>query len=539
MRVLPVRIYSNTPKRYDNLYKNRKNERQTPATDIFSYKNQFLGENSVSFKGMPCSTGNFPMKKVYKLECPSCGQVMLTNKQVNSFANKASGRKGCKLSDTLLEKAPYYRGVERVISEEMVELLNDYPEADLKTATTLLAADAKTNLENSQRKILSQMREESKKLSDDKRKDMETALDTAEEKILKSGQDSFFKRKEFIGSIEEIRDKYKNAEDENEIELLNGIVKMAQEMPNSESNKNAFYVKYSRNRSNEEIARRLVLPSIVTTEHVQAHSKGGENNTANYIPMCGECNSKRGNMPYHDWFKIHPEMPYNLQKYIDSVSQMIFDGTLDDDEYLDTYVDEIICAISNATNGELKLKKPDPKTLEMYTAELERKEKQEILIAKIDKIERALDKTKRAKTKLEGDEEYVQMVDWAKQMPKDEQNPETNVHPPYETVEDIEEKIKEKTKLLNKIQKLKKSYDSLIASTHSSQDSDERLAELRDILSELNESGCDVNKIRAEIKALKKRRTEISFKLKNVHIDDNIAQLEQKLKELKREYDSI
>ena len=136
--------------------------------------------------------------------------------------------------------------------------------------------------------------------------------------------------------------------------LKEELIKTAEALPNSESSVSAFYAKYSR-RGNNEIVRRLLTPAIATAEHIKPRSLGGLDNTANYIAECGTCNSNRSSMPYNEWFKQMPQMPENLQDYINNIAPRIERG-----EYpgYETYIDDIIESIKEETEGKLVLKNP-------------------------------------------------------------------------------------------------------------------------------------------------------------------------------------
>ena len=46
------------------------------------------------------------------------------------------------------------------------------------------------------------------------------------------------------------------------------------------------------------------------------------------LVLCEKCNSERGSIPYPIWFKMHPDMPDNIQKNMDIIIKEINLGRL-------------------------------------------------------------------------------------------------------------------------------------------------------------------------------------------------------------------
>ncbi len=362
---------------YNNIYKNRdylntcgrKSVCTSPlAPDnpenfkpLSSVQNSFFYiPNSPSFGGMQCSPSTFNIKHAYGIDCPCCGQPMLTHSQVDLFAKRTKDKKGDELQNELLKKYEFYRPNEREIVDILVQDSKMNPEFSLSDIVSCESAGSLNGLEVVQKNIIEDMKTKTKDLSPDVREYLGVILDDALDAIDDSNDDVYFKRKDFISRIQN-SSLFLDAPDRR---IIDSLVDEAETMPSSSTSKDAFFVKYSR-RSNEEIARRLVLPALSTTEHIVPQSRDGANDIENYIPLCGKCNSERGNTPYDRWFAMHPEMPVNLQKYILQVSDMIENREFAGYQYYDTYVDDVIKTIYTETGGKLKLKTP-----EEYRAEI-------------------------------------------------------------------------------------------------------------------------------------------------------------------------
>jgi hypothetical protein len=177
-------------------------------------------------------------------------------------------------------------------------------------------------LEKEQRDILSEIQSASAGLP---QKDIE-ALDKfiANSKRAITNNETPFKRKTFISRLErmgeQISDKEKFAQ----------MQEIAQRLPTSADSAKAFFVKFA-NRNAADIADRLIAPAISTAEHVMPQSKGGPDNILNYISICGDCNSKRGNMPLDEWIKDHsPDTPKHANEFFRVITPITRAGELGD-----------------------------------------------------------------------------------------------------------------------------------------------------------------------------------------------------------------
>ena len=381
-------------------------------TSIYSSsysKNFFVANSPLSFKGIECSPGKFKIKTAYGVECPCCGQVMLTRKQSNAFVARVSDKTGAELQKELEKESSYFRKNEQLISDILIEASKQNPDYTLSQLVALEAKECIAQLEGQQKNIIAQMRALSEKLTPKKRERLSKILDAEENLIDNSDDYIHFKRKNFVDKIEYFRSHCGQRDSATAEEIFN----LAQTMPTSATSKDAFFVKYQR-RTNEDIARRLVLPAMVTTEHIRPQSKDGKNSTDNYIPLCGDCNSKRGNVPYNEWFKIHPEMPQNLQEYIYQISDLIENKGFDGWEFYDTYVDDVIEAVYRETNGALKLKRPEEAQIEeeQQEEEIQQKpktieEQREIWMSAYESLTNRLDDLRKLKDELYSDSRFL------------------------------------------------------------------------------------------------------------------------------------
>lgn len=369
MRVENIHQFSLTTKKHKTNSVNKTNNYQAfvPACDLrFSKltKEQFIASSNISFLGVERAPENFVLKKAYGLDCPCCGRQMLTKKQVQAFITKIGSRKGVDLRKQLQKGYRFYRPNEEEIANILIEDSEKNPNMDISALVKLEGAKGISRLEAKQKEILRKLLLEAENLSPEKKAEVQNVVDKALRLIDDSNDEGFFQRKSFLKEIDTLMDGKQD-----DLETLNNINDIAKTMPNSLTSKDAFFVKYSR-RENKDIAQRLCTPAMITTEHIQPQSENGKNNTDNYIPLCGDCNSKRGSKSYNEWFLEHPEMPENLQTYINVIYDRIKKGELDDCQDIDiNYLEEVIEAVRKATSGELVLKIPKQPSSELITEE--------------------------------------------------------------------------------------------------------------------------------------------------------------------------
>ncbi len=138
------------------------------------------------------------------------------------------------------------------------------------------------------------------------------------------------------------------------------IINSAKDLPQNDEMARKQFSRIQ-NQDNHSIFDELLRESTQTIEHVHPHSKGGPNDTDNYLAECGECNHKRGNMSYLKWIKVHPEYPVNAQKHIEWFQQQIVDGKIEN--RYDDYGTKIKETLSKESNGRMELKVLDKQTI--------------------------------------------------------------------------------------------------------------------------------------------------------------------------------
>ena len=105
------------------------------------------------------------------------------------------------------------------------------------------------------------------------------------------------------------------------------IIQIARELPSSNTSVSAFVIKYA-DRSDNEIAERLLNQSVASVEHIEADSLGGDNEADNFMLVSRARNTERGNLPIKAFIKMHPEIPNNTQRYVNDIIKNVYKGKL-------------------------------------------------------------------------------------------------------------------------------------------------------------------------------------------------------------------
>lgn len=315
--------------------------------------NQFVLKEDVFIKSTPafgasCDTSDFALKQYPEIPCASCGNHMISNDDIDEIGFDIQGTRGKEMIAVLDRYKGLYRPLEASIVKDIKNIASKNKELKIDEIVQCMNKVYINELREEQQNILEELKAIASKTNARDRKIIENFTTTSKSLIYLESEEKFFKRKTFIRKLKEIASGMKDQK------VAEELIALAETLPASSDSVGAFFAKYSR-RSEREIAQRLITPSLVTVEHIKPQSLGGADNTDNYMLECQSCNSRRGNMPYSDWFKQMPDMPKNLQKYIKTIHKIIERDKL---KGYGDHVDRVIETIDKETQGEVQLKKP-------------------------------------------------------------------------------------------------------------------------------------------------------------------------------------
>ena len=289
---------------------------------------QSLVKTPTSFEG-----GKLPFYKRNGIPCPCCGKIMIPHsrflKELTDGILSGWGKDSVKV---LLKFKQYMPKIEKSCFEKIQNESKKHPEKTLNQILRSFRKKSKKNLNKNQFDVLGEISQLGRELSIESAQKINTLTHRARIIIIEDRPGNFFKRKVFINDILEL---IKELPEKN---IIRKIYKKSQELNSSESDLDAFIVKYSQ-RCSSEIGQRLVSKSVSTIEHIKPKANDGENCLENYLLECAGCNNSRGDTPLDEWIKNrHPEMLRNAQKHINVVIDLINKGIIRNFDFYPTVV---------------------------------------------------------------------------------------------------------------------------------------------------------------------------------------------------------
>lgn len=352
-----------TTKPYINSFNLQPRGSQSLVSNSIQYDT--FEKSAISFESKRgCSESNFKVKNIKNLRCPVCSRIMLTEQQQKNFVEQVSSAKG----EDLVEVLEFYEDERNLTQDwssdkkistfrpqrqEIVNIIKksaiENPNLNIKQLVSLLAKPYLERLIKYQLAVIEELENYAFK-----------NLESATEMLylnsivqiykarIKGEVKPQFQRKEFINALSSVTLKRR---------VQKRITHIAQKLPTSTNDVSSFFVKYSSaKRGSKEIAQQLCRNSSPTTEHLHPKSRGGKNNTANYICDCAECNEKKGDILFSEWIKNLPDFEAGLQIYLQDVSNAIQRGELPESYY--HYITEIITTIATLSNNKINLTPP-------------------------------------------------------------------------------------------------------------------------------------------------------------------------------------
>lgn len=259
--------------------------------------------------------------------------------------------------------------IEKEVFSRIKELQTQYPNKSIRDILMIMRPKHIDKLQLEQDGILSKIEMMSQGLSYKSAKKVKSFISNEKNWIAEKNDEDPFKRKKFIALLSNMIEEF----DFKDIMIGKEMLKVAQTLPTSAENLNAFVVKYSGLtkkkrtgemvlRSQEEIATRFVSPSFPTLEHIVPRNpiKGpkGETKEGNLIYECQRCNNNRGNEPFYSYIpRKHPNMPQYAQKNMDEIIDDINNDRFDRDySWYPALIKEVFKDVS--TNPASKNPKP-------------------------------------------------------------------------------------------------------------------------------------------------------------------------------------
>lgn len=347
--------------------KNQNSENRKTQSSAFSKLvlplNYYTSNLSINFQAR-CPEDAFAVKDILNLHCPVCGQIMLNKNQIEEIANQLANKTGEKLIRTFefyedernitkdeseTEKRSIFRNQKQQIVNILKELARKHPNANLSELVKIEADKCLGELIVAQMDVVRELENylSTAPLELGELESLNYIIQIYKNQILGKNEERF-KRQAFIHDL-------KNRVQNEEVQAkINEIIS---KLPNSSNSIDSFFVKWGfNNPSCKEIAHNLVYDARPTAEHLLPKSKGGKNDTLNYLCDCAECNSSRGNTDFKDWAKTIPDFEQKLQEHLETIARTLDGGALDYTYY--GYIEGIVKTISDLSQNSINLTLP-------------------------------------------------------------------------------------------------------------------------------------------------------------------------------------
>jgi len=298
---------------------------------------------------IPCegkTSAGKPLRKLKGIICPYRGIKIIPSDTIKTFEK---GLSKCKTAiDAVNLLAPYQDNMlptEKAIYAIFKDFADLTPDDNLENCLQMIKVNSLTRLKLEEMEVLDDVDMLTRKLSPHTALRIRGETTKCRQLIISNSKQDNFKRKTFLGSLDQIIPK------DNEREIFNDIKNKALFLPTSESSRNAFIVKYSK-RKQIEIVRRLFIASTGSIEHITPASLGGMNAIGNFLLTSASGNRYRENMRLVDYIKRHPKIPQYMQMYIDSIVNEIHNGNLEGNE---TYPYKIKKKLMEESEGRIMI----------------------------------------------------------------------------------------------------------------------------------------------------------------------------------------
>ena len=357
-------------------------------------KKQF---STTPFTGFKCAEDNFEVKNLYNIPCPICAKPMLHTSEIDEFACEIKGKSGQKLIKVLNQHQNYFHEREKAVAEEIKNEAS-ISDDDFETIVYRLAQRHFENLKEEQNAILNKIKATVGSLGASEKNKITDCVEKYRS-IIEAGEE--FDKNKFLEELERLSS-FSNT-------YHKKTMRNAKKIPSGKEPITLLYKRLSY-KNQEDMARELLLPALVTTEHIKAQFNGGENNTANYLAQCSDCNFTRGNKKFSSWASTTPDFIKNMTQYIDAVAQKIRKGELS--SKYDTYLADIVETIKEETDGRFVFTAPEI----VNGNEPEEKEVVYGFIANLnsrkEKIQAKLSEAQKIKKQMLEDEQFPYIVEY-------------------------------------------------------------------------------------------------------------------------------
>lgn len=292
----------------------------------------------------------YNLRNIPNLTCACCGKKMMNESEFAAMKSKDYEGPAVQVLKKLQKYEKVMRPTEKTIFHLLKRSAAKDPNADLHRLMEKRYLYHLSRLEVKQLQVIEKAISLKLNLNEESKEELSKTLDNVKKIMFVESKKVQQKRTRIIAEFEDLQKRCGIKEEKKKIDK---ILKVIRTLPDSKTDVDSFITKYNdKNRGNREIGQRLLSTSLPTLDHIKASKRSGHDDFANMLVLCEKCNSERGHIPYLEWFKIHPEMPANIQKNMNKVITEINEGRLKE---FDDYPEKVKATLDRVTRGNYQL----------------------------------------------------------------------------------------------------------------------------------------------------------------------------------------
>jgi DNA-directed RNA polymerase subunit RPC12/RpoP len=333
----------------------------TPDTSIPDGSSE--GTSYTQGKVYPCS-----METLFNLKdlpCPYCGKKIIQKIRFEGMIQlfkeweiefSTGAVSATEYSAGLIQMlSPFqkdFHPIEAVVFKRLADAHRKIPEKTFQELMAEMRPEALKYLQKTELAILDSIEDLGRYLPERTDRRLYRIVSVGRSIITNNNPGRPFRRKTFLREINSL---HVNTQD---VAVLVAINK-ALRLPTSSDNPNAFIVKYSQHKKNNnreivkssDIASRFIVPSSPTVDHVHPKALGGADIDTNKAVTCFHCNNGKTDISFPAWLADNPQALISAQKYADRIIRGVNEGTLRGT----TYLEELDKTLVELSHGAIRL----------------------------------------------------------------------------------------------------------------------------------------------------------------------------------------
>ena len=285
--------------------------------------------------------------------CPDCGKPIMTKPIFAAIKGELDQANESTYLDVIENHSEFLYPQERKILNKLESVKAKKPDITIREIVSHEREKRLDKLERQQYKIMDKIGEMAEDLSYEDRSKVDGLLTVTSNVIFQRQNTYAFQRGKFIELAGQL--------DLHDEKAKSQLMKLAEKLPSSMNNEDAWYVKYGgldgkkQPYSSRTIAEKLVSPTYTNTDHVHPWNLGGLDATSNFWLMHARCNIIKTDKPFVEWLNEDRENRTEYIKEYLETTQKAIDESKDPKMHpkYDLYAAKIAKTIYYETNGEV------------------------------------------------------------------------------------------------------------------------------------------------------------------------------------------